>query len=154
VAYEDDLALARDRVVGCEMRSRQHRASWKRWHRRAVTLQIALAALSAIAGSALLAGAAEGSPAAIAIGLAAIAGAILTAATDAISPANTAEAHRRAAIRFSALGVGFNTFVRTSRDDEQASEQFATLEKEHLDAVREGPEPEQWAVSRTRADSG
>jgi hypothetical protein len=133
------------------MRSREHRESWKRWRARAIAFQITLAAVSAVAGSALLAGAKEGSTAAIVIGVLAIVGAVLTATSEALSPSKTAEEHRRAAIRFSALGVAFNTFVRTSHDDDDAHSQFQALDGEHLAAVKEGPEPEQWAVGRAGA---
>ncbi len=143
-SYGEAMNLASERVLGCDCRSRQHRASWRRWHKRAVGYQITIAALSALGGSAVLAGTGKGSAVAIVIGGATIAAAILTAATEAISPAKTAEAHQRAAIRFSALGVAFNTFVRTAQEDEAARLQFQALESAHLDAVREGPEPEEW----------
>jgi hypothetical protein len=131
-------------VKGCDYRSREHRASWRRWRRWAIAFQISIAALAAIGGSALLAGAEEGSTLAIIAGGVTIAGSILTAASDAISPGRVAEEHRRAAVRFGALGVAFNTFVRTSKDDEQATAQFETIEAAHQEAEQESPPSEAW----------
>jgi hypothetical protein len=144
--------LARHRVKGCDNRSRQHRQDAEKWRKRAIRLQIGIAVVSALAGSALLSNI-EDSAAITVLALLTVLGAALTALGQAAAPARLADEHRQAAIRFSALGVAYNTLVEAWPGDKSGYDQFFTLDREHRIAEEQGPEPDAWKKAKPEGDS-
>jgi hypothetical protein len=139
-------------VKGCDNRSRQHRQFAAKSHKQAISLQVGIAVVSALAGSALLLDLKNSAGTTI-LAVLTVLGAALTALGQAAAPARLADEHRQAAIRFSALGVAYNTLVEAWPGDKSGYDQFLTLEREHRIAEEQGPEPDAWKKAKPEGDS-